>query len=83
VLDLGTPYAAARRLVVAVIGATLIAVGVALLVLPGPGLLVLWAGLGVLALEFAWARRWLRRLRNAATEAGRRAGASVSRREEQ
>jgi tellurite resistance protein TerC len=55
--------AIARRLVVAVIGGTLLAIGVVLLVVPGPGLLTISIGLGVLALEFAWARRWLRRLK--------------------
>jgi len=57
-------YAVARRIVVAVIGSTLLALGGVLLLVPGPGLLVLGLGLGVLALEFAWARRWLGRLRD-------------------
>jgi len=56
----------ARRVVVAVIGATLFALGAVLLVAPGPGLLVLSMGLGVLAIEFAWARRWLHHLRERA-----------------
>lgn len=68
----------ARRIVVSVIGATLLVLGVLLLVTPGPGLLVLAAALGVLALEFAWARRWLSRLRKTAVEAGRAAGLSGS-----
>jgi tellurite resistance protein TerC len=46
-----------------VIGGTALAVGVALLVLPGPGIVVIAGGLGILALEFAWAKRWLRRAR--------------------
>ncbi len=44
---------------VAVLGGALLLVGLALLVLPGPGMLVIPLGLGVLGLEFAWARRWL------------------------
>lgn len=48
-----------RRIAVSVIGFLLVAVGLALLVLPGPGLLVLAAGLAVLATEYAWARRML------------------------
>lgn len=56
---------AARRIVVAVIGSTILAVGLALLVLPGPAFLVIPIGLAVLALEFEWARRWLRRARDA------------------
>jgi tellurite resistance protein TerC len=34
-------------------------VGVAMIVLPGPAFIVIPAGLGILALEFAWAKRWL------------------------
>jgi len=68
-----TRYEVARRIAVGVIGATLVAFGVLLLVLPGPGLLLVSMGLGVLALEFAWARRWLQRLKHAAATAGRRA----------
>lgn len=59
-------YRAARRVVVAVVGGTILLVGVALLFLPGPALVVLPLGLAVLAAEFAWARRWLHHLRDAA-----------------
>jgi len=34
-------------------------------VLPGPAVVVIPVGLGILALEFAWARHWLRKLRQA------------------
>jgi hypothetical protein len=37
----------------------LVAAGVVMLVTPGPGLLVVAAGLAVLAREFRWARRLL------------------------
>jgi hypothetical protein len=53
-----------RRLVVLVVGMALIAAGVALLVLPGPGVLVVFAGLAVLSTEFPAAqraKRWLGR----------------------
>jgi tellurite resistance protein TerC len=49
-----------RKIAVGVLGASVLALGVALLVLPGPGLLVIFAGLAVLSLEFAWARHWMR-----------------------
>ena len=49
-----------RRIVVAVVGGTVLALGIALIVLPGPAFVVIPAGLAILALEFAWARRWLR-----------------------
>ncbi len=53
----------ARRWIVAVVGVTIAAVGVALLVLPGPGIVVIALGIGLLGTEFAWARRLLRRVR--------------------
>ena len=59
----------ARRVVAGVVGTTLLAVGLILVFTPGPAFVVLWMGLGVLAVEFAWARRWLRRLKRAATDA--------------
>ncbi len=65
-------YRQARRIVILVIGVTVILVGVAMIVLPGPAFVVIPAGLAILALEFAWARRWLRRLRVTARGLGRR-----------
>jgi len=52
-----------RRIFVVMAAATLALVGVALLVLPGPGMLLLAAALALLATEFVWARRWIGRLR--------------------
>jgi len=52
-----------RTFVVAVVGGTVLALGIALIVLPGPAFLVIPAGLAILAMEFAWARRWLRSAR--------------------
>ncbi len=54
---------AARRLVVAVIGLTVVLMGVVMLVTPGPAMLVIPAGLMILATEFAWARHLLKRVR--------------------
>ena len=45
----------------AVIGSTVILFGLALVVLPGPALVVVPLGLAILATEFAWARRLIRR----------------------
>jgi len=64
-------YRAARRVVVGVVGGTIVALGVVMVVLPGPALLVIPIGLAILGLEFAWARRWLRRLKAAAETAAR------------
>jgi uncharacterized protein (TIGR02611 family) len=54
---------AARRIVIAVAGLTVMIAGIVLLVLPGPAFLVIPIGLGILAIEFEWARRLLRRAR--------------------
>jgi riboflavin biosynthesis pyrimidine reductase len=47
---------------VATVGASLLIAGVAMLVLPGPGVVTILAGLTVLATEFHWARRVKRKL---------------------
>ncbi len=60
-------YKWARRIVVGVIGGTITLLGIAMVVLPGPAIVVVPLGLGVLGLEFAWARHWLRKLRATAT----------------
>jgi len=57
-------YKFARRLVVGMVGASVLLIGMALLVLPGPAVVVIPLGLGILGLEFAWARRWLKTFRN-------------------
>jgi uncharacterized membrane protein len=53
----------ARRLIVAVIGITVVLFGLALVVLPGPAFVVIPLGLAILAAEFAWARSLLHRVR--------------------
>ncbi|MBO0842830.1 MAG: PGPGW domain-containing protein [Nocardioides sp.] len=64
-------HAAARRLVLEIVGWVLVVLGLAALVLPGPGLLMIFAGLALLSSQYAWARRLvepvrLRALRGAA-----------------
>jgi tellurite resistance protein TerC len=61
-------YRWARRIVVAMIGGTILLIGIAMVILPGPAIIVIPVGLGVLGLEFAFARHWLRRLRATATD---------------
>jgi tellurite resistance protein TerC len=60
---LNIAYRWARRIVVALVGATVLAVGIAMMVLPGPAFVVIPIGLGILGLEFAWARRWLKTIK--------------------
>ncbi len=52
-----------RKPIVGVIGSTVVLIGVAMMVLPGPAFIVIPVGLGILATEFAWARRAIRRAR--------------------
>jgi uncharacterized protein (TIGR02611 family) len=54
----------AKRVIVAVIGATVLLAGVCMIVLPGPAVIVIPAGLAILASEFVWARRLLNRVKN-------------------
>lgn len=58
-----------RMVIALTVGGTLVAVGIALLVLPGPGLLLIALGLALLATEFAWARHVLARGKHHATRA--------------
>lgn len=50
-----------RKSAIAIAGFSVILVGLALLVLPGPGILVIIAGLAILAIEFDWAANQLER----------------------
>lgn len=59
-----------KRVAVLVVGGVLVLGGVAMLVLPGPGLVVIIAGLAVLATEFAWAATLLERAKEQAAKAG-------------
>jgi len=56
-------YRLARRIAIAIVGTSVILVGVAMIILPGPAILVIPAGLAILGLEFAWARHWLKVIR--------------------
>ena len=70
----------AKRTAVAVLGGALVVAGVAMLVLPGPGLLVVVAGFAVLATEFVWAERALRYSKERAGNAGSAVKRRVTRR---
>jgi tellurite resistance protein TerC len=61
-----------RRVIIAVIGVTVLAIGVAMIILPGPAMVVIPLGLGILAIEFAWARRMLDRLKRETDKVFRR-----------
>ncbi|MGQ9858088.1 MAG: PGPGW domain-containing protein [Thermodesulfobacteriota bacterium] len=57
---------------VAVVGGTVVLIGLAMVVLPGPATLVIPAGIAILATEFVWARRLLDRTREKFNETLRR-----------
>jgi Ca2+-transporting ATPase len=54
-----------RRVLVGGVGGTVVLIGIALLVLPGPGLVTIALGLAILASEFVWARALLKKARGA------------------
>jgi uncharacterized protein (TIGR02611 family) len=58
----------AWRIGVSVLGLAIIALGIVLLPLPGPGWVIIFAGLGVLATEYEWAARLLRTARRLVRE---------------
>jgi len=49
-----------KRFAVTIVGVALLVLGAAMMVLPGPGILVIVAGLALLATEYVWARRMLK-----------------------
>jgi uncharacterized protein (TIGR02611 family) len=61
--------AAAKRIVLETIGWLLVALGIAALVLPGPGLLMLFGGLAILSQQYEWAERRVRPVERRAKKA--------------
>lgn len=64
-------YRLARRIAISVVGFTVLGIGIAMIALPGPAFVVIPAGLGILGLEFAWARRWLQKVKEKAESVAR------------
>jgi uncharacterized protein (TIGR02611 family) len=58
-----------KRVIVGVIGGLVTLVGVVALIAPGPGWLIIFTGLGILASEFAWAARVLSSAKDVAARA--------------
>ena len=71
-----------RQILVAAVGGTVLLVGVAMIVLPGPAIVVIPAGLAILATEFAWARHWLRASREYVAKKLSGKGAAEAKRQE-
>ena len=59
----------AKRLIKVVVGFTVILFGCVMLVTPGPGLAAIVGGLAILATEFVWARRLMKRFKEEAVNA--------------
>ena len=56
-------YKTARRIAIIAVGSSVLLVGIVMIVFPGPAFIVIPIGLAILSIEFAWARAWLRRIR--------------------
>ena len=50
-------------MIVAVIGFAVLAIGIAMIVLPGPAILVIPLALSILATEFVWAKKFLEKVK--------------------
>lgn len=59
-----------KRIAISVIGAAFVLAGLAMLVLPGPGILVVAVGFAILGTEYAWAAAALERTKRLAAQAG-------------
>jgi uncharacterized protein (TIGR02611 family) len=52
-----------KRIFIAVAGSTVLLIGIVMIFLPGPSILVIPAGLGILATEFVWAKVLLNKMK--------------------
>ena len=66
-----------RRIAITVVGAAVVAAGLAMLVLPGPGILVVAVGFAILGTEYAWAAAALEKTKKMAEKGGRAAKGAV------
>ena len=57
-------YKVARRIVITVVGLTVLLLGAVMIITPGPALVFIPLGLAILSIEFARARYWLRKIRD-------------------
>ena len=65
------PYRMAKRIAIGIVGGSVLVVGICMIVLPGPAFVVIPVGLGILGIEFAWARIWLKKAKAKAEDVGR------------
>jgi len=62
--NLNVIYKSVRRYVIFIIGATIILLGVVMIATPGPAIIVIPFGLAILATEFIWARKLLKKFKS-------------------
>jgi len=53
----------AKKLIIIVTGFTILMIGIAMIVLPGPAIIVVPLGLGILSTEFVWAAMLLKKIK--------------------
>jgi tellurite resistance protein TerC len=65
-------YRLAKRIAIGIVGGSIVIAGIILAVVPIlPGWPAIFVGLGILSIEFAWARVWLKKAKEKATAIGR------------
>ena len=62
------------RIIIGIFGGGITVAGAVALIGPGPGILILLAGLGILATEFAWAGQVMMHTKRIAAKAAQRTG---------
>jgi tellurite resistance protein TerC len=55
---------AVKRLIIITIGFTLLLIGITMIVLPGPAFIIIPVSLGILATEFIWAKRLMKKAKS-------------------
>ncbi len=68
----------AKRIIVGVIGFTVLSIGIAMIFLPGPAFIVIPVGLTILATEFVWARLLLQKVKRRFSKNERQGGGGRS-----
>lgn len=53
-----------KRVIIGVVGFTVLAIGLVMIVLPGPAFIVIPVALGILASEFVWAKNLIQKVRS-------------------
>ncbi len=66
-----------KRLIVTVVGITVVLAGLAMLLLPGPGWVAIIAGLALLGTEYVWARKLLEKAKRQAANGARAVGSGI------